>query len=260
MSRTLTFDDWLDYVFNRPIAEAEDDGDAWYWQKDGEGNDLAWWVPEANVIADYLIRMMESPAMLMTKFSEMQIAQGLWFIFSCCSNPTEGFDEEGYEWFTTEEYDHNAINYVLRVMHESVHHSVQERLIRSIFILYRDLFAPNCSNWFGLRRDPPLPDDPEFVQPLDGVCWMLWDLNGVYQLLAIPRLHYLVEPGFAVLSQILRLNSAQCQAAALHALGHLQPSFPDRVAAMIDDYVAQSVDLHPNLVRYAADAKAGSVN
>lgn len=253
MKETLSFEDWLDYVFDRPIAT--ESGEEWYWQDDEAGQPLAWWRPEPTEIAEFLIRLFESPTLLLQRFTELQLCQGLWFIFGCGSAPNDGDDD----WFSKSDFDFEPINYVLRALDSRVPNPVQVRLVRSILVLYRELFEPACSNWFGLSRDEPLPDDPELVNPLDDVCWMIWDSSELAQIVRSPRYSHLVDPAFDVLEQMLNLKSANCRAAALHGLGHLQETFPTRVGELVDVFLAKPENLHPNLIRYAADARSGEL-
>ncbi len=46
---TLTFEEWVEYVFAWPVGEPE-----WYMRQDEQGRPLDWWKPVPPVLATYL--------------------------------------------------------------------------------------------------------------------------------------------------------------------------------------------------------------
>ena len=223
--RPLSFDAWLGYVFDRPVH-----GEAWYWQEDENGVDLDWWEPEPLTISDYMIQLFENPHVLEC-YSDEQVNLAIWYMLgpSTCT------------------YRETALRDIVPVER-------QQRWVRAILPLYRDLFAVRCSDAFGHRNDGPEPP-----RPLNSACYMFWDLDNFYEIANSTWHKHLVGPVFNTLQEILKLDSLACQESALHGLGHLQESHPERVAQAIRRFLKNSGKLHPHVRAYAEYAMKGYV-
>src|SRR5437667_652179 len=66
----LTFQQWVEYVFDRPLSDP-----AWYWSHDEDGEDLNWWQPDPTTLVDYLTRLFEEPAFLADRYTPEQLNQ-----------------------------------------------------------------------------------------------------------------------------------------------------------------------------------------
>ena len=225
-SPDLDFDEWIKYVFDRPIQE-----ESWYWLKDENGEYLDRWQPHPVSLAEHMARLFEQPAFLAERFSSEQIDQGFWFL------------PHG-------EWDH--YKYALR---DEIPLETQLRWVRAIPNLYRNLFAPLCSPHMGSQ--PINQDLPE--NPLNGACYMFWDMNDLYALVSSFWHRHVWPDALRALEQILEIDSIPCQESALHGLGHLYKTIPDQVQSIIRRFPQTGKKLHPALQGYAEAAGKGWV-
>jgi hypothetical protein len=61
-----------------------------------------------------------------------------------------------------------------------------------------------------------------------------------------------------VLERLLVIPHDACRESALHGIGHWADYYP-QVAAVVDNFLAQTPTLRPELVAYARDARTGGV-
>ena len=230
-SNSATFDEWLKWIFDHPVA---DNVDKEWWWAEPDADESGRWLDRPPIPAlTFVTKLFENPLAHLSRYSDAQIDQGLWFI-------VHGANSKHLKWLVD-----GRVDFGLR-----------RRCIRSIENLSRDLFAPRCS-------DDPLKGD----QPLDSICGMLWDLvlldachfqdntDGTYSEVRDTA----IDKEFArTLSRILKLPSIACQRSALHGLGHLV-----RHAALgceiVEQYLAEHPDLPSNLREYSLKAMAGEV-
>ena len=90
-------------------------------------------------------------------------------------------------------------------------------------------------------------------KPLGHTCHMWWDLLRYF---GDDREERVVNEMFLALEKILLLDSLDCQAAALHGLGHLDHSDKE---SLIRKYLNEHRDLHPDIRRYATSCIKGNV-
>ena len=88
---------------------------------------------------------------------------------------------------------------------------------------------------------------------------MWWDVFPSLALADDPNLPIFHDAALSTMKRILHLDSLACQESALHGLGHWQPEYEERVAAMIDDFCAASPEADPRLLAYAKSARCGRV-
>ena len=167
--------------------------------------------------------------------------------------------------FLVEKYSLEQVNQGLRLIcspvsdycvtaRECKDKDLQVKWVLSIKALYRDLFATVCTDFFG-----HLDAGPEPPSPLNGTCYMFWDLDCLEVAIIFPGKEHLVDPIFEVLADALKLRSIACQESALHGLGHFQAYHSKRVRGIIDDFLNRNRDLHPDLKDYALNARTGYV-
>ena len=229
----MQYEEWIDGIFNR--EQLDDFNLDW----DEDWIQKLYSLPSSEVlglIAETFARAGES----LRHFSDVQVALGLDFITNEC--------REFLYWI----YKNNV--------------STTERLavINSIYILYRDCLALQCS------------DDPaaEATTRMDIYAYMFWDASAlsIYGVLHrnIEDKEKLVDAILDVLENTLTISNATCQRAALHGLGHSrweinhyakekhQTDWLQRVEIIIDRYCALSTtDEH--LREYALQARTGYV-
>jgi hypothetical protein len=90
-------------------------------------------------------------------------------------------------------------------------------------------------------------------EPLDTTCFMWWDM---FRPIAPDHDRRLWAVVFSALAEVLAIPHQDCQAAALHGLGHLTHVDKER---LIRSFLIEHPQLHPELVAYAEHSIAGTV-
>jgi hypothetical protein len=221
----LNFADWIEYVFDRPTKR-----EYWYFEIDQDGNSLNWWEGSPQTIVDYLTRLFTAPDHLMDRYSREQVAQAFWFIASMSGS-----------------------KYTLALYDESVPWQARERCINSISTLFDRLFAKHCSAKRGH------PNEPDQDDPLDGICYMWWDVFRTMEAPANSE-EIKVEKAFQYIMELtLYLPSESCTLSALHGLGHQAKYFPDAAGAIIEKFLGSNPSISTGLRRYTQQARTGAV-
>ena len=196
--RDYTFDQFIAFIFARDVSPAPCPGqkrDPWYYHSEVMFDRLC--------VCQYYVRLFIEPTFLLDRFSKPQLEQGFWAIHGpCldCSAHRTIFDEE-------------------------VPFSEREQCIRSMFDLFKHLFA----------REPLETSGNMWWDSLcyDWHCENRSRDNGGENL-------QLQDVLFETLANILDLDSDFCQGAALHGLGHLHhPGTEELIQSFLDS--------HPNL-------------
>ncbi|WP_372369215.1 hypothetical protein [Candidatus Uabimicrobium sp. HlEnr_7] len=220
MSKEMTFDKWRDYCFDRPITKPE-----WYWDED-----LDDYEPESIELAKYLQQLFSQSNKLISLYSDEQINQGLIFICSIGSN-----------------YFHSA-------RESQVPKNLQLKWVTSIKSLYSEVFQVKCSNHYG-----HLSNNLKDSNPINNVCYMFWDIDGLESAAMFPEHEYLVDPIFETLTFAISLPNIACIESALHGLGHLKPYHPKRVESIINNYLESPRLITKELELYAQRAFAAMI-
>jgi hypothetical protein len=196
---------------------------AWFW---AEGADHCVEDDETNV--EYLTRLFTHCDRVLARFDNARLDQGLNFVaFPSCS-------------------DHS-----LSITYGNASWPKRRACIRSIYDLYAKCFAVRCSGC--------LSHSEACENPLNGICYMWWDLLGGRcgrndAASDIEGLEYL-----GVMERSLTLSHEACLEGALHGLGHWHRYYPERVKSTIDAFLQSRSDLRPELVLYARRARKGAV-
>lgn len=192
----------------------------WFWDSEA----LVW-----NELADpattvqYLTQLFENPASLLAPYSDAQCNQGLWFLGSnACSS------------------------HMFALNHGGVPMPDRLRCAGAMGTLFEQLFAVRCSPHLSHRDEPG-------ANPLNSVCYMWWDVLPVDA--SFPQM---ADTLLGVMIRSLALDSVACQESALHGLGHWRGD-ESHVRQTIDDFLARSPDLRPDLRQYALSARGGCV-
>lgn len=196
-----SFDEWIEFVFNHPIAS--ENADAWYWDDDWE-----WEAEEAEHIIKYCIRLFRNPNFLLEKFSSEQINQGFWFLLGATEQLQNWLWNRGIDW------------------------KLREDCIMSMVGVFEQMFIQN---------------------PIEDACYMWWDLLRDFSDDQDPKTK---DAMLAALSQILKLDSIDCQVSALHGLGHLEHSGKRKV---IEQFLEAQPNLDDEMRDYATAAMKGRV-
>lgn len=213
----LSFEDWILFVFCWPEdGDRAIGGHRWYHDE--------WWEPPATVRVEYLTRLFEEPVAALAGYSDGEIAQGLWAIAS--------------------DGDYAAVLSDL-----TVPLSDRCRCLNALATLFRDLFAPRCTDH--------LEHCSETGNPLNPICYMWWDL--FYFRPAPEERAAVTEAVMRSLTTILHLPAMACQEAALHGLGHWWEVDVSTIQHTIDDWLQGHPPTRPELRDYALSARCGCV-
>jgi hypothetical protein len=217
----LTFEEWLIYVFDRPVDDVRL---AWYW--DAEAN---WWRGSSAQIVQFVTRAFENAKVLFEPYSDAQLNQGLWFIAS-----------------------NGCSDYMFALLDPQVPWPDRQRCVRSMHNMFEEYFARRCTPHLSHLDEPG-------ASPLNSVCYMWWDILPIGAQPDDPDQLGLNGEILAVMDSTLRLDSVACQESALHGLGHWQRSYPQRVTEIIDSFLQRESGLREELRTYAVSAARGCV-
>jgi hypothetical protein len=217
----LSYEDWIDYVFDRAVPFH---GQAWYRHADAD-----WWSPQPEQAIEYLTGLFENPAPLADRFADGQIGQGLWYLI-----------------------DNGAGAHCRFLIDGSVPIEACVACIESMERLFARLLQPRCA---------PLLSHPDESagSELSQVCYMWWDVIPLAASSKPRRPDPIHDACLGVMRDTLRLANPACQESALHGLGHWAGAYPEFTAATIDAYLAGNPKLRPELVRYAQAARSGCI-
>ncbi|NUS57759.1 MAG: hypothetical protein HOV66_23315 [Streptomycetaceae bacterium] len=146
-------------------------------------------------------------------------------------------------------YSDDQVGRGIRALWEEDLHGLSDRRVavqlrtgtlRAIVTLYREIFAARI-----------VVEDHEHPSRLEHACFMFFD--------AAP-LDLGDDTVLDVLEEILAIDSAACQRAALHGLGHAYFHVPQHVPPIVDRWLKRHRDAPEELRAYAADARIGRVN
>jgi len=127
--------------------------------------------------------------------------------------------------------------------------------LRSIVTLFAEVLAPRLREARpGYARPWKTAETGQPLHQLDYVCYMFWDIAPI----AHGR-EDTVREVIKVLEATLALDSAACQWAALHGLGHWQDAAPDEVAQIVRRWLQGHPQAPDELRAYAVQASAGRV-
>jgi hypothetical protein len=249
------FEDWLTFVFDRLVPDNA--SDAWYWH---EADPTAWdYSADPGTVVSYLGRLFEGAPVLLERYSDAQVAQGLEYLIN-----------------------NSLSNYMFPLMDPDVEWPARLRAIAAMYVVFEQIFEPNCDPELShVRTDPA-----GAINPLNGVCYMWWDVCPLHghagptpeEEFILPW-EELVDRGPAVdphaadleaeilgvLERSLQLNNVACQEAALHGLGHRYYRHAARVEGIVNRYLDARLPSWPDdeqsqsLRGYALAARSGRV-
>lgn len=196
---------------------------AWYRTQDAPE-------PAREQSARFMIRLFGDAEAALSRFSPEQAAQGLDYLV----NPS-------------------CSDYMFSLVGDGVPEPIVLEGMASIEALFRDYFERRCA--------PKLSHLDEAGRgPLNGVCYMWWDVFPASGQPDQPEKARRDEAILLVLERTVRLKNDACREAALHGLGHWAGSYPVRVKKAVEDFLSSHPDLRPELKQYALNAKSGHVN
>ncbi len=118
--------------------------------------------------------------------------------------------------------------------------------------MFERLFVPRCTPHLGHRSEPG-------AGPLNMVCYMWWDIMYLPGWQDEAERAQINAACLAVMRETLGLASDACRESALHGLGHAKAQSPERVAEIIDKFLASTPNLRTELMQYTHSARGGCV-
>ena len=216
---TWTAARWADYMFDRPVTAPE-----WY----GVEDDLPDEPVPAEAVA-FLTELFEHAGERLAPYTNAQLNQGFWYLLG------------------------SGASGLTRATHDpTIPVAAWVRCVRALITLFAQVFAPRCSPHLGHRDEPD-------TDPLNLACYMWWDLLPLPALPDGSGRAALHGACLDVLAATLDVDSAPCRESALHGLGHWTSHNPERVADIIDRFLAAYPGLRPELLAYARAARGGCV-
>lgn len=217
----LSYEDWIEHVFSHEVRKYQAQ---WYFDADAD-----WWDGPAALTISHMTRFFADPEPPLTYFADSQIAQGLNYLI-----------------------DSGASGQLLALSEVSVPLEARLACVRAIENLFVKLFAARCR--------PHLSHlDEAGSGPLNGICYMWWDIYPFAPGAEGPDLRAFEEAVVTVMERSLQIPSPACQESALHGLGHWLRADADRITVIIDRFLDDNPDLRPALRAYAHSARSGCV-
>jgi hypothetical protein len=193
---------------------------AWHWDGDAD-----YWNASPAREAEVLTRLFRDAGALLAPYSDDQVGQGLWYVAS-------------------------ASDHAVCTVETAVPLPARLDLVASIADLYRLVYAPRLGDELGHLGEGGV---------LSTSCYMWWDVFPWYMQPEDPARRELDARMLETLAEVLALDSAPCQEAALHGLSHSDVVPPPEAQAIVDRYVASGRIARPELRRYAKLARIGRV-
>lgn len=115
---------------------------------------------------------------------------------------------------------------------EDIEWKLREECVKSMFNVFNELFA---------------------IDPIQDACFMWWDLLRDFSDEPDQKV---INTMFETLSQILKLESPNCQDSALHGLGHIEHAGKK---SLIEDFLQKHSNLDEDVRKYALAAIEGKI-
>ncbi len=215
----LSFEQFVEHQFGQAVRMH---GNPWYFDTDGD-----WWWPEPRTGIACMTRLFSNGPQVLQWFSDAQIAQGLTGLINTMAvgdqpwmrDPVTPAEERADVW-------------------------------PAISRFFAEVLGPRCS--------PTLGHLSEEGGPLNGVTYMWWDSFPGFANPDDPQREMVDQAELDCLQSVLAIDSAACQEAALHGLGHWVRR-ESRCEIIIDAYLADGRAARHELIAYAEAARGGCI-
>jgi hypothetical protein len=199
-----------------------DHGNGWYFDIDVETEP----VPPPTYV-DFTTRLFQESGVLLRPFSDAQVDLGLNFLVS-----------------------NHASNNIFALQNETIPIAKRIEFVRAILDLNRQCFETRCTPHLSHLDRQTTPDH---VNRLNMICYMWWDTF-------IAPGRELNEACLWVMENSLQLSNPAVIEGALHGLGHWTSHYPDRCAAIIENFLeTRAIKFSEELHAYATWAQSGCI-
>ncbi len=213
------YTEWLAYLFDHDVTHELPE---WYWRDNAP-------VFEASPAetAGLWIAMMKHAETDLGSYSDEQVGQGLWYLFSN----------------TLSDHCHSVLD-------EGLPLATVLEVYESLRWLYTGLFSRRCT--------PALGHLSEESSTLNTLCYMLWDVSPLRGPPEDARTPAIEKALFGVLEHAMALQHRACIESALHGLGELHCRYTAKVQAIIQSRLP-GLAQDKALLQYALNAQEGKV-
>ena len=212
----MIFDEWLTSIFDHPVTQPE-----WYWEAD-----TPFWEGPATTMSKYMTRLFAEAETVLNPFSDAQAAQGLYAIIS-----------------------NSMAGYPSLLLDKSVPLRSCLDCVEAIETLFRCYFAERCSPHLS-HLDTAETGTPPHINPLNGVCYMWWDVLPLHGLSRnrpdYPDGPVLDKTILSVIQNCLKIDSVACQESAVLGLFEWSPYY-NETSKIAEDFLSRNPDIRPEL-------------
>jgi hypothetical protein len=174
-------------------------------------------------LAEFFTRFNREIVAIQKDWSDPQLAKGIWHLYGCGSC---------------------YLNEVSQLEPASVVFDFFE----SVPLLYSNLFEVRCAAFFS-----HLDQGPEPANPLNGPCYMLWDMTcGIDSFRFSGRPEY-IDQSIRLLDRLAMSHHYAVKESAIHGLGHMIDDFRDRCQPILER-ILSTQDLPQELQNYTKNA------
>ncbi len=234
---TPSFEEWANYCFTQGLDDFRCVEPAA--QAAIEARERRFCRLEPHLLAAYLTELFQRPPEFFDRFTDAELAAGVWFIFGISSE------------------------YMGALMYGDLPDVARTECVQSISSFFTNVLDQACGDH---GRDPDIdffrarPDSLD----LDGAVHMIWDMGA----LGFPEAGSpLVEPLFNLLeAAVFGCRTSACRASGLHGLGHIghcvsersMEIFQPRIDGLINRFLGRA-DVPAWLREYAERARDGNI-
>lgn len=196
---------------------------AWHWS-----SDAPLWQDSAERIATFIADTFERSGELLARFTDAQLNQAFWYLV-----------------------DNSCSEFMFSLVEPSIPLRTRLRALRSFVPLFAQVMAIRCSPHLSHLDEQP-------ANPLNSSCYMWWDILPIHGKPEEPGRTEFDAEVLRVLAQLLSIPHDACRESALHGISEWQFYYPG-ARTIVDEWLARTPGLRPELVSYAQRARIGDV-
>jgi hypothetical protein len=195
----------------------------WYFELDAPV-----WEDSPEHVATLIGDTFEQSSELLARFTDAQLDQGFWYLVG----------ESGSDLMSA-------------LVDPNVPLATRLRALRSFVPVFEQVMAVRCSPHLSHLDEQP-------ANPLNSACYIWWDILPISgEPENTSRAQFDAEV-LRVLARLLSIPHDACRESALHGISEWYFHYP-RAEAIVDEWLARTPGLRPELVAYAQRAKVGNV-
>jgi len=196
---------------------------AWHWSLDAPE-----WVGNSEETLNLIAETFERSGDLLSCFTDAQLNQGFWYLISVTSS-----------------------DFMHALSDQAIPLTNRIRAVHSFVPLFQQVMAVRCSHHLSHLDEQP-------ANPLNSACYMWWDILPIYSKPEEPQRAEFDAAVLQVLKRLLAIPHDACRESALHGISEWQYDYPS-IQKVVDEFLARTPGLRPELISYAQQAKVGNV-